>query len=166
MTEPSTRDWRADLAFWLARTINPPVQPNRSIHFDLDKLRQLPDGTLGREVAIFLDRNQLSPPETGDWIQRTHDIWHVLTGLSPSPEDEFVLQAFVRAQVFRPSSAIIVLIGLLSGKLTLSKVRRTIQLGRVAQNIVNWDIESDWTTPLHDIRQRLGIQLWDISGES
>ena len=81
---------------------------------DLTELRQLPDATLGRELARFLDLHNFEPPQTGDWIQKTHDIWHVVTGLSSSVEDEFILQAFVRAQLFRPSSAIVVLVGLVA----------------------------------------------------
>jgi ubiquinone biosynthesis protein COQ4 len=38
-----------------------------------------------------------------------------MTGLFLSAEDEFVLQAFARAQVFCPDCEILVLVGLISG---------------------------------------------------
>lgn len=137
--------------------MNPPVQPKRSIEIKLDQLRVLPDGTLGREIARFLDENGFAPFNSGDLIQRTHDVWHVLTGLSPAEEDEMLLQAFTRAQVFRPFSAIVVLYGLLTGKLTCAEVRESIRRGKLARRLIHWDLESDWATPLEEVRHKLGI---------
>ncbi|MFB8791596.1 MAG: Coq4 family protein [Potamolinea sp.] len=140
-----------------AQTINPQIGTEREFSINLEILRQLPEGSLGREVARFLDENNLDPLNSGDWIQRTHDVWHVLTGLSPSEEDELILQAFTRAQVFRPSSAILVLAGLLIGKCNFSDIIQGIQHGKVAESLIDWDIESDWATPLVEVRQKLGI---------
>ena len=159
------RDLQTAIVLWLARTINPPVQPSRTFQIDLEALRQLPEGTLGREVAHFLDQNGFTPFDSGDLIQRTHDIWHVLTGLSVSEHDEFILQAFTRAQIFRPSSAILVLWGVLSGQLKLADVIDGLNRGRLAQRLVDWiarDIESDWGTPLAEVRQKLGIVPFEI----
>ncbi|NEP54815.1 MAG: hypothetical protein F6K65_40940 [Moorea sp. SIO3C2] len=162
----SSQDWRSSLAFWLARTINPPVRPQHDILIDLSELRQLPDATLGRELARFLDLHHFDLPQTGDLIQKTHDIWHVLTGLSPSVEDEFILQAFVRAQIFRPSSAIVVLVGLCTGQLGWTSLRRSLYLGRVANNIAQWNMEADWATPLEDVREKLGLHRQGISRQT
>lgn len=140
-----------------AQTINPQIDSERDFSINLEALRQLPEGTLGREVARYLDENNFEPLNSGDWIQRTHDVWHVLTGLSPSEEDELILQAFTRAQVFRPSSAILVLAGLLIGKCNLSDIIQGIQHGKIAESLIDWDIESDWATPLVEVRQKLGI---------
>lgn len=141
----------------VAQTINPQIDNEREFSIDLEDLRQLPEKTLGREVAHFLDKNNFEPLNSGDWIQRTHDVWHVLTGLSPSEEDELILQAFTRAQVFRPSSAILVLAGLLVGKCNFSDILQGIQYGKLAESLIDWDIESDWATPLVEVRQKLGI---------
>ncbi len=141
----------------IAQIVNPQVAVDRQIHIDLDRLRQLPEGTLGNEVAKFIDRHGFDPIESGDWIQRTHDIWHVVTGLSPSVQDELTLQAFTRAQIFRPSSAIFVLIGLLSGRCSVRDICQGLKLGRVARSFLEWDIESDWATPLSDVRHKLGL---------
>ena len=161
-SERSQDPWRVRAVFWLARTINPPVRPQQDFHINLTELRQLPDATLGRELAHFLDSHHFQPPQTGDWLQKTHDIWHVLTGLSPSTEDEVILQAFVRAQIFRPSSAIVVLLGLLMGELRWKSMQRSLHLGRVARNISQWDIEADWATPLAEVREKLGIHRQGI----
>jgi len=141
----------------LAQTINPQINTEREFSINLEQLRQLPEGTLGREVARFLDENGFDPLNSGDLVQRTHDVWHVLTGLSPSQEDELVLQAFTRAQVFRPSSAILVLAGLLTGKCHFKEIIRGLKRGKVAESLIEWDIESDWATPLAEVRQKLGI---------
>ncbi|NJL79112.1 MAG: hypothetical protein HC836_39010 [Richelia sp. RM2_1_2] len=141
----------------MAQTINPQIYPGRELNINVSELRQLPEGTLGREVARFFDENGFEPLQSGDWIQRTHDIWHVVTGLSPSKNDEFILQAFTRSQVFRPSSAILVLAGLLIHKCNLQEIIHTIKNGKMAKKLIDWDIESDWGTPLSEVREKLDV---------
>lgn len=155
------QDLRLSILLKIAQIINPQIQKNRPFHLNLDRLRQLPVGSLGYEVASFIDRHGFDPLESGDWIQRTHDVWHVLTGLSPSLEDELRLQAFTRAQVFRPSCAIFVLAGLLSGNCQLEDVFRGLKQGKMAERLLDWDIESDWATPLDEVRQKLGLQVFN-----
>lgn len=115
-------DSELEVILKIAQKINPQIEICLKLEIDLEKLRQLRAGTLGCEVARFLDEQGFEAIGSGDWIQRNHDVCHVLTGLSPSVEDEFVLQAFTRAQVFRPSSAILVLVGLLSGNCTIGQI--------------------------------------------
>ena len=141
----------------MAQTINPQIYPGRELTINLEELRQLPEGTLGRELASFFDENGFEPLNSGDWIQRTHDVWHVITGLSPSKDDEFILQAFTRSQVFRPSSAILVLAGLLTHKCNLQEIIKVIKSGKMAKKLIDWDIESDWATPLTEVREKLGV---------
>lgn len=148
---------RTEAILKIAQTINPQIETEREFSINLETLRQLPEGTLGREVARFLDENGFDPLNSGDLIQRTHDVWHVLTGLSPSEEDELILQSFTRAQVFRPSSAILVLAGLLIGKCNFRDILQGIKNGKVAKSLIDWDIESDWETPVVEVRQKLGI---------
>ena len=141
----------------MAQTINPQIYPERELVINLQELRLLPEGTLGKELANFLDNNGFEPLNSGDWIQQTHDVWHVLTGLSPSKNDEFILQAFTRSQVFRPSSAILVLAGLLTHKCDLQEIINVIKNGRMAKKLIDWDIESDWATPLDEVREKLSV---------
>lgn len=154
------------MPFWLtiilklAQTVNPQIHPEREFTItpeELEELRQLPNGTLGREVANFLDYNDLNPLNSGDLIQRTHDIWHVVTGFTSSPRDEFLLQIFTRAQVFRPTSAIVVLVGWLSGMCNFQEIRQVFKMSRQSQSLVDWDIQSDWHTPLVEVRKKLNI---------
>ena len=151
------RDLRTKAVLWLARTINPQIQPDRPVTINLESSRQLPDGTLGREVARFIDENHFAPITEGDLIQRTHDIWHVLTGLSPSIEDELMLQAFTRAQVFRPSSTVFVLYGLITRQIEVGEAIASIKRGRQAKRLTQWSLETDWEKPLEEVRLKLGI---------
>ncbi len=151
------QELRTRVVLWIAQTINPQVYANRDFSLDLDKLRQLPENTLGHEVAQFIDKNEFSPINSGDGIQRTHDVWHVLTGLQPSKHDEFMLQAFTRAQVFRPSSTVFVLYGLLTFQINLIDILKAYRSGKVVKRLVEWDMQSDWQTPLAEVRQKLGI---------
>ena len=150
-------DSELEVILKMAQKINPQIESGLKLEIDLEKLRQLPAGTLGCEVARFLDQQGFEPIASGDWIQRNHDVWHVLTGLSPSAEDEFVLQAFTRAQVFRPSCAILVLVGLLSGNCTIGQIIKGLRHGKLADRLIEWDVESDWETPLSEVRKKLGI---------
>lgn len=151
------QDSRTELILKIAQTINPQIYTEREFKINIEELSQLPEGTLGHEVARFLKENGFEPLNSGDWIQRTHDVWHVLTGLSPSEHDELQLQAFTRAQVFRPSSAILVAVGLLTRKLGIEDAIKGFKSGRLTRKLIDWDIESDWTTPLVEVRQKLGI---------
>jgi ubiquinone biosynthesis protein COQ4 len=154
------------LPFWLkiilqiAQTINPQINRNRKFTITpekLERLRQLPNGTLGREYVRFLEDNGFEPFNSGDWIQQTHDVWHVIAGFGSSPHDEFLLQVFTRAQVFRPTSAIVVLVGLLTGICNFQEVRHVLKMGQQAQPLIDWDIQSDWSTPLTEVRRKLNV---------
>jgi ubiquinone biosynthesis protein Coq4 len=154
------------MPFWLkivlkiAQIINPQINLAQEFTItveELEELRQLPNDTLGREVAQFLDNNGFDPLNSGDWIQRTHDVWHVLTGFGCSPHDELLLQIFTRAQVFRPTSAIVVTLGLLTGMCNFREVRQVLKMGKQAKPIMGWDIKTDWKTPLVEVRKKFNI---------
>jgi ubiquinone biosynthesis protein Coq4 len=50
-----------------------------------------------------------------------------------------------------------VLAGLLTGKCHFKEIIRGLKRGKVAEPLIDWDIESDWATPLAEVRQKLGI---------
>ena len=58
----------------MAQTIHPQIESDRHFEIDLEKLRQLPAGTLGREVARCLDEHGFEPIAPGDWIEGNHDV--------------------------------------------------------------------------------------------
>ncbi|UZR94598.1 hypothetical protein [Chondrinema litorale] len=57
----------------------------------VDKLRQLKQGTLGREIAECLDKHNLRLVPGYE----SHDLKHVLLGFNMNPVDEIRLQAFM-----------------------------------------------------------------------
>jgi hypothetical protein len=58
----------------MAQTIHPQIESDRHFEIDWEKLRQLPAGTLGREVARCLDEHGFEPIASGDWIQGNPDV--------------------------------------------------------------------------------------------
>jgi ubiquinone biosynthesis protein Coq4 len=83
-------------------------------------------------VARCLDEHGFEPIAPGDWIQGNHHVWPILTGLSASTEDEFVLQAFTSAQVFRSSCAILVLVRPIGGKCAIAQIIKSLKQGKLA----------------------------------
>ncbi len=142
---------------------------------EIDQLRKLPEGTVGRELAKFLDTNGFEPngfpkiePESElDYLaarmRQTHDLWHVLTGYDTTPEGELALQAFVYAQLNAPISMYILTAGLLHilfyNPLELPKVFERITegytRGKQAQNLATMKLESLWPENLASVRSRL-----------
>jgi ubiquinone biosynthesis protein COQ4 len=142
-------------------------------HVDLDALRRLPDGTLGREYTRFLDDNGITPdafeslPDVGDpraayvmlRLRQTHDLWHVLTGFAPDVRGEILLQAFTYAQTRAPSALIIAMFGTLrwafkwpgQGKALRDAFERGQRTGRLAT--FRW--EEHWVTPVSELRALL-----------
>jgi ubiquinone biosynthesis protein Coq4 len=81
------------------------------IRVDPSALRSLPEGTLGRAMARFLDERGLDPGalptfdarDENSWarahLYETHDIWHVATGYATDIPGELALMAFYKAQL-------------------------------------------------------------------
>lgn len=91
----------------------------------LETLRELPEGTLGREYARFMDDNGLTP-DALEWpaddtdlarfrahMRTSHDLWHVATGWTPDLLGELGLQAFYLAQLRVPFPAFVLAAGLM-----------------------------------------------------
>ncbi|MDB4966735.1 MAG: hypothetical protein JWN44_2424 [Myxococcales bacterium] len=81
------------------------------VHLDLQKLRVLPAGTLGRVYADLMIANGLDPADIPTLVAfdelryvrahlyETHDLWHVATGFATDVAGELGLQAFYLAQM-------------------------------------------------------------------
>ncbi len=141
------------------------------------ELRELPDGTLGREYARFMDDHGLTPealdraPGDGD-IERfranmrgSHDLWHVATGWTPDLLGELGLQAFYLAQLRVPFPAVILAGGLLH---TVWKRREHFyeivdaiaegwRQGMEAEALMTVDWNDWMELPVEQVRERLGI---------
>lgn len=141
---------------------------------DFARLRALPADTLGGAYARMLEREGLDPdlfqpppllsPELTYLVQRirqSHDIWHVVTGLSTSVPDEIALQAFTHAQLRNRTSRLIVRFGALFHGLREPSLRARVRAFQRAGSrcafllVVRW--EELWDMRLDELRRRLGV---------
>lgn len=142
-------------------------------HVDFAALRLLPDGTLGREYARFLDDNGITPdafenaPDIGDdraayvmlRMRQTHDLWHVLTGYTPDVRGEVLLQAFTYSQTRAPSSLIIALFGTVRWPFRWPQQARALReafaRGDRTGFLPTFRWEEHWSTPVTELRALL-----------
>lgn len=146
---------------------------------DLNTLRTLPPGTLGRTFADHVADNGLDlsalphlPAMTDTeyvraHLQEVHDIWHVLTGFSTRVAGELGLQAFSLAQVGSPFAAGI-LTGGLANTLLYAFPERDVRmraivrgwlLGKRARLLFGGAWALMWERPLEEIRATFGLEL-------
>ncbi len=146
-----------------------------SASVDLEALRNLPDGTLGREYIRFLTDNGITPdvfcdmPEVGDEraaylvmrLRQTHDLWHVVTGYRPNVEGEILLQAFTFGQTRAPSAALITSVGTARyfalRPRHYAKVRHAYRLGLRSRRLATFRWEDHWAKPLAEVRVLIGV---------
>nr|WP_255216053.1 Coq4 family protein [Pseudenhygromyxa sp. WMMC2535] len=141
-------------------------------------LRRLPAGSLGRELISFLDERGLDPeslkrqeaPQTAFdrirvHLQRSHDLWHVLTGFGTDVASELGLQAFYGAQFDSPAAMAIITAGFLNGLLfekrdisrRLEAVALGWQMGKQAKSFVGVDWTSWLDKPLEEVRAHFAV---------
>ena len=88
---------RRQLLIWLAHDIALPyfklVRRHYNFPYSLDQLRQCPAGTVGYELYLFFNDNNL------DMLPHyeKHDVKHVVLGFPPSESGEVCLQCFMLA---------------------------------------------------------------------
>lgn len=94
-------------------------------HPDMKTLSQYPEGSFGKHVADFFQKNNLDEnlfPKANytslvDYITsrvyQTHDFWHVLGDYSIGLEDELALQAFALGQYHQPINLTIIAGGII-----------------------------------------------------
>ncbi|RUS14829.1 ubiquinone biosynthesis protein Coq4 [Endogone sp. FLAS-F59071] len=146
---------------------------------DLVRLRELPDGSLGREYMRWLDAEGVSP-DTRDQVRyvdseelayvmqryrETHDFAHTLLGLDVTVESELALKWFEWTQTGLPMAAL----SSLFGPLRLTSAERR----RLFSHYVPWAVECAagskffmcvyfeelFERPLTEVRRDLGIYL-------
>jgi ubiquinone biosynthesis protein Coq4 len=151
---------------------------------DLDALKKLPEGTLGRVFADHCHARSLNPnliripgdepvERLLDRMYATHDVWHVATGWGNDDTGEVGLGAFYLAQLEAPFFlflyAIIFLNTVFLAPTTLRpRVDAFVagyRAGRRAEPLFGMDWESLWETPLAELRQQLGLEGAEIVGE-
>lgn len=153
-------------------------QPFQQGFPDLDSLRALPEGSLGRALADHMavigadfsafDRD-VDPADEHEWLHRhfyeTHDIWHVLTGFGTGPANEIGLQAFTLAQTEAVPPVTLLTLSLtrtlLAGQQEVAPILDAITLGwttgRRAQPLFGVDWRPHLHRPLAEVRASFGI---------
>ncbi|KAF9311529.1 Ubiquinone biosynthesis protein [Podila horticola] len=144
----------------------------------LDKLRELPDGTFGREYVRFLDDQQVSPDtrepvhfvdseELAYVMQRyreTHDFYHTLTGLPVTVDGEIALKWFEMVQTGLPMT----MLSSFFGPLRLSHEERqrlfdvyvpwALENGSNSKLLMNVRWEEWFEKPVEQVQRELGVQ--------
>ncbi|KAF9355204.1 Ubiquinone biosynthesis protein [Mortierella sp. AD094] len=143
----------------------------------LNTLRQLPDGTFGREYVRFLDDQQVSPDtrelvhfvdseELAYVMQRyreTHDFYHTLTGLPVTVDGEIALKWFEMVQTGLPMT----MLSSFFGPLRLSHAERdrlfnvyvpwALENGSNSKLLMNVRWEEWMDRPVEDVQRELGV---------
>ncbi|RPB01450.1 coenzyme Q biosynthesis Coq4 [Choiromyces venosus 120613-1] len=148
-----------------------------STTMSMEKLRKLPDGTVGREYAAWLDKEGVSPdtrsqvryiddPECAYVMQRyreCHDFYHALTGLPIIVEGEVALKAFEFANTLIPMTGL----SMFAVTRLKSEERRraltvyfpwAIRNGLQAKEVINIYWEEELETDVNELRKRIGLE--------
>lgn len=143
----------------------------------LEMLRKLPENTVGRVYAAWLDREGVTP-DTRDQVRyidneeeayvmqryrECHDFYHALTGLPVFVEGEIGLKAFEFANTGLPMTGLSLAAIL---RLKPAERRRIFETylpwafnnGWKAKDVINVYWEEELETDVEELRTRLGIE--------
>lgn len=149
----------------------PPLQP------DIEKLAQMPPGTLGHSYASLILRLRYDPEffrprpvdSDGQWLTQriatTHDLHHVVSGFATSPVGESGVLAITSTQIGFPAyvslnhAAQISSFRLDVRRFTAisASISHGVSMGWSAAPFCTARWEEGWELPLQDWRQRLGV---------
>ena len=144
----------------------------------LERLRQLPENTVGRAYAAWLDNEGVTPdtrdavryiddPEEAYVMQRyreTHDFTHAITGLPIIIEGELAVKAFEFANTALPMTALSLVAYVRLKKAERKRFRETylpwaLGNGLKAEEVINVYWEEELETDADELRTRLGIEV-------
>jgi ubiquinone biosynthesis protein COQ4 len=148
-----------------------------SQNMSLAYLRSLPDNSVGRTYATWLDREGVSP-DTRDSVKyiddeecayvmqryrECHDFYHALTGLPVMVEGEVALKAFEFANTLLPMTGLSMFA---IARLKPAERQRfwstylpwAIQNGVESKEVINVYWEEQLETDVDDLRRQLGIE--------
>lgn len=145
---------------------------------DLVKLMTYPANSLGYAFAQYITSSGFDPGfyrkmEVVDdatcllfRLRQTHDIWHVVTGMTVDVPGEIGLKAFELAQTRRPLAGILIAGAFVSTLLNqpeqldrlLDRVASGYRMGAKAKPLLSQKWEDHWEKPLAEWRSELGIE--------
>ncbi|KAF4840308.1 Ubiquinone biosynthesis protein coq4 [Colletotrichum siamense] len=148
-----------------------------STTLNLDRLRQLPDNSVGRAYVGWLDAEGVSPdtrtsvrfiddPECAYVMQRyreCHDFYHALTGLPVVREGEVALKAFEFANTLIPMTGLATMSYVTMKKGERRRFREiygpwAVRNGLRAKEIINVYWEEQMERDVDELRAELGIE--------
>lgn len=166
----ATMKTHPEMAAFLAERYRGPVH-------DLQALLHYPPDSLGYLYAQQMQRLGYQPFEPVMALdsdsryveyrwQKTHDVWHILTGFDVSEIGEIGLQAFYLAQFQLPLASLLIANALISVTLLqpealaplLSAIARGWQMGKTARPLIAQKWEEGWDKPLDQWRAELNLQ--------
>jgi len=151
---------------------------------DLEKLRSMPDGSLGRALADFYETEQISArglvaaseagfgdrsvmPAVdegqrvfGERLRDLHDVFHVLAGYGRDLYGEAAVLGFTLAQTWNPGIAFILVTVLRRAGLRSELgrlIRDAFRRGRRATWLVDLPWEDLLSRPVDELRVQLGV---------
>jgi ubiquinone biosynthesis protein COQ4 len=145
---------------------------------DLAKLMTYPANSLGFAFAQYISSSGFDPgfyrkmdvvDDTSCLlfrVRQTHDIWHVVTGMSVDVAGEIGLKAFELSQTRRPLAGILIAAAFVSTMLNqpeqldrlLDRVASGYRMGAKAKPLLSQKWEEHWEKPLSQWRSELGIE--------
>lgn len=148
----------------------------------LPKFRELPDGTLGREYARFMDRRQFTPdsrdlvrfvddPRERWLLQRyrdVHDLWHVLNAMPTTFLGELAQKYFEAAHTGLPVAVLSAAFGPARiswkerGILATQLIPWAVRSAREADDLLAIRYEDYMDFPLIDLRRRWRLLVPDV----
>ncbi|MBC8071853.1 MAG: hypothetical protein IAG13_26235, partial [Deltaproteobacteria bacterium] len=177
-----------DAAMYKAHMLGIPTEPRHAHELlalgelpriDIEALRELPRGTLGREYVEFMAARGLHPFVVDSALERDvlernigiaryammHDVFHVLTGFNTRWAGELGVWAFVAAQRYEPMHRFALAMGCLLYPLLAplqipqlwKNLRRGLAMGRRADRLLYLPLERWWARPVAQLREELHI---------
>jgi ubiquinone biosynthesis protein Coq4 len=148
---------------------------------DITALSKLPPGSLGQCFAEYIKQTGFDPnyyrslPITDDTsyiltrLRQTHDIWHLVTGLSSNVNGELGLQAFCLAQIRIPLPILLIAGGLLRTLFStpnelgdlLENIAIGYRMGTKAKPFLAQKWEDNWDKSLATWRQELNVVVME-----
>lgn len=118
-------------------------------NYNLNDLRSFPTGSLGKELANFLDENKI------DLIPKaeSHDIFHLITGYKITSEEEIAMQYWlVGNSKLTPYTIGTCIIGMMIMPEFWRAYLKAFKKGTKSPSISNWDFESMLYTNANQIQ--------------
>ncbi|WP_411819479.1 Coq4 family protein [Hyphococcus formosus] len=167
------------------RVVTEPVKLEKLLG-DRERLRQYPEGSLGRTYLAFMEGEDLTPEGLLDAAEEagidfkgetqfpeyrrlflhldvSHDLWHVLTGYGRDSLGELCNLVYTRQQTNNPGFKLIVMIGFLAQKLEepFQPIQKALaeakRNARRSEWVLGYDVEALLPLPLAEARAKLGI---------